>query len=107
MSAPSNALASAVCAVILAACAAPPRQLPPPPLAPAKLFEGGYINVRSPNADGWRLIGSSPRGMGFAKPGPAAGETHGAQVLMFDLRPTETPDQFADLIRQSVEKDTD
>ena len=45
--------------------------------------------------------------MGFAKYGRAPGESLGAQLLIFDLEPAETPEQFLALIKQAIEQDTD
>jgi hypothetical protein len=90
--------------LLLGSCAAP-RQLPT--LPPGKLYKGDYVNVRAPNSEGWVLADSSIKGMAFAKRGLAAGETMGAQLLMFDLPPSETPEQFLSLIREGMEKDTD
>jgi hypothetical protein len=74
---------------------------------PGKLYKGEYINVTAPNSAGWMLVDSSSKGMAFAKRGLAAGETLGAQLLMFELQPSETPEQFLSLIRAGMEKDTD
>ena len=70
-------------------------------------FEGGYINVTAPNSDGWQLIQSSGAGMAFAKGGTDTNESFGAQVLMFNLTPTNTPQEFEALVKKSAEKDTD
>lgn len=58
------------------------------------MFAGGYVNVTAPNSDGWQLIQSSGSGMAFAKGGQAANESFGAQVLMFNLAPTNTPQEW-------------
>ena len=76
-------------------------------VSPSQQFEGGYINVTAPNSDGWQLIQSSGSGMGFGKRGPDAKESFGAQVLRFNLGPTNTPQEFEALLRKSAEKDTD
>jgi hypothetical protein len=95
----SALLRSAAVVLLLAACASAPREAAP--LKAGQLFEGDYVNVRAPNSEGWHVVGSSPGGMGFAKPGFAA------QVLMFDLRPSETPEQLVEQIREGIEKNTD
>jgi hypothetical protein len=71
------------------------------------MFKGSYIDVRAPTSEGWHLVDSSVKGMAFAKPGRAPGETFGAQLLMFDLQPTESPEQFVTLIKEAIQKDTD
>lgn len=98
-------LASASWAVLLLSCAGPSQQLPA--VAPGQLFPGGYIVVRAPNSEGWLLEHSSPKGMGFAKHGKAAGENLGARLIMFELQLTETPEQLLALIKQAIENDTD
>jgi hypothetical protein len=90
--------------LLLASCAAPPRQ--PAALSPGQLFKGDYIEVRAPNSDGWRLMGSSSKGMSFGKQARAPGETLGAQLLIFDLQPAETPEQFVSLIKTSIAQGT-
>jgi hypothetical protein len=105
MSRQRSLLCFASCVLLLASCASPSRQFPA--VTPGQSFEGGFINVRAPNSEGWRLVDSSTRGMAFGKPGLAAGENLSAQVLMFDLRPTETADQFVQLIKEGIQKDTD
>lgn len=70
------------------------------------LYEGSYISVRSPNSDGWYLLNSSPSGMEFARSGSEAGETFGAQVLMFKLANTGDEEEFVTLIRKGYEADT-
>jgi hypothetical protein len=90
---------------LLSSCAAPSRQFPT--TAPGQLFKGGYVNVRAPNSEGWHLVESSTKGMAFAKLGRAPGETLSAQLSMFDLQPTESPEQFVLLIKAGIDKDTD
>ena len=89
----------------LLSCAAPPRELPA--VAPGEFLPGDYVNVRVPNSKGWHWVESSSKGMGFKKHGHAPGESLGAQLLIFDLEPTETPEQFVALIKQAIEHDTD
>ncbi len=79
----------------------------PRPVAPGQEFNGGYLNVRAPNAEGWRLVSSSSGGMGFAKPGKSRGETIAAQILLFGLEPTQTPEQFLALIESGTANDID
>lgn len=77
------------------------------PVSPGEEFKGGYINVRAPNSDGWRLVSSSRNGMEFGKLLLASGENLGAQILMFGLEPTQTPELFIALIKSGIDKDTD
>lgn len=90
--------------VLLVACAAPTRQ---PPTVPAgKMFRGSYIDVKAPSSDGWIYLGSSPQGMAFAKQGLPPGESLTATVMMFDLQPTQTPEDLVRLVKEGIEKDT-
>jgi len=45
--------------------------------------------------------------MSFARRGQAANESFGAQVLMFNLAPSNTPEEFEALMRAAAQKDTD
>ena len=92
-------------ALVLNGCAAPSRQAVS--VSPGQLFAGSYINVTAPLSDGWYLAQSSPSGMAFTKHGQAANETFAAQVAMFNLAPTKTPEEFEELIRNAVQNDTD
>ena len=93
--------------VFLSACvtSGPTRNTKPIPAG--FLYKGDYINIHSPDSDGWQLIQSSPGGMAFAKGGANPGESFGAQLLMFSLAPTKTNDEFVSLIKQGYKSDTD
>jgi len=75
------------------------------PLTAGQEFKGSYINVRVPNSEGWLLVRSSQNGMEFAKP-TGSGENLSAQILMFGLTPTQTPDEFVALIKNGIGQDT-
>jgi hypothetical protein len=45
--------------------------------------------------------------MAFGKSGRSAGESFIAQVAMFNLPPTTTPEQFETVVKTAVDKDTD
>ncbi len=77
------------------------------PVPAGYLYEGGYINVRAPNSDGWHLLRSNSSGMEFARSGTGAGESFGAQVLMFPLANAHENDEFVALIKEGFEADTD
>ena len=76
-------------------------------VTPGQSFSGEYINITAPNSDGWELIQSSGLGMVFAKRGQAANESIVAQVSMFNLAPTDTPQEFEVLIKMLAAKGTD
>ena len=92
--------------VILLSCATP-AQKGPTPVKPAQSFEGPYINVKAPGSDGWLLLGSSPRGMAFAKRGLAAGESFGAVVRMFDLPAINTESDLVEAVKAGLGADAD
>ncbi len=90
----------------LVSCATGPARTPKPVPA-GYLYEGGYINVRVPNSDGWHLVTSSSAGMEFARSGGEPGESFAAQVFMFPLEETRNSNEFLSLIKEGFEKDTD
>jgi hypothetical protein len=93
-------------AFALASCATG-SSYAPKPVPAGYLYEGGYINVRVPNSDGWHLVNYSPAGMEFARRGAEPGESFAAQVLMFPLQGTKNSDEFLSVIKKGFEKDTD
>lgn len=93
--------------LILVSCATTPLNRLPTPVKAGHLYEGGYINVRVPNSEGWYLVASSPAGMEFARAGINENETFGAQVLMYPLVETQNEEEFVALIKKGLETDTD
>src|SRR5262245_13156909 len=79
----------------------------PTPVPAGFLFKGSYLNAKAPNTGGWFLLESSPRGIAFARPGLSKGESLAAQVLMFELKPTQTPDEFVALVNEGIQKSHD
>ena len=77
------------------------------PVAPSESFSGSYINIKAPASAGWELMQSSGAGMAFAKDGENKSESFSAQIVMFNLPPTQTPEAFKSFIQFGVEKDTD
>jgi len=71
------------------------------------LYAGSYINIHAPNSSGWHLLESSNNGMAFARGGGAPSANLAAQVSMFNLPKTETPDEFLSFIKRGIAKDTD
>lgn len=90
--------------LLLSSCAAPGRQSRP--VEPDELFKNDYVDVRAPNSEGWRLTEWSSRKIAFVKRGDAPGEGLGATIFVFDLQPTDTPEQFATVIRRGMAEDT-
>lgn len=91
----------------LQGCAGTAQLRKPVSVSPGQVFVGSYINVTAPNSEGWQLIESSGNGMVFAKGNQAARESFVAYIKMFNLAPTNTPQEFEALIKTSVEKDSD
>ncbi len=100
------ALVASIAVLAAAGCAtsSPSRQTR---VAPGQLFTGGYLDVRAPGSDGWQLVESSASGMVFGKRGAAAEESFIAQVAMFGLPATTTPDEFEAFVKAAAAKDTD
>lgn len=76
------------------------------PVNPGQAFTGSYMNITTPNSDGWKLAQSS-LGMSFGKVGPAPNQSFGAQVLGFGLAATNTPQEFETLVMELAKKDID
>jgi hypothetical protein len=92
------------CALVLASYDALSQRFQP--VSAGQEFKGSYINIRVPNSEGWQMVRSSASGMEFAKP-TGRGENLSAQVLMFGLAPTKTPEDFVTLIKRGIAQDTD
>lgn len=75
-------------------------------VVPRQLFSGGLLNVRAPNSEGWEMVSSSGAGMVFAHRGASSSESYVAQVSLFALPETKSPDEFVALIKRGVENDT-
>lgn len=75
-------------------------------VVPRQLFSGGLLNVRAPNSEGWELVSSAEAGMAFAHRGAYANENYVAQVSLFALPETGSPDEFVTLIKRGIENDT-
>ncbi|MEE8343523.1 MAG: hypothetical protein V3R51_06935 [Gammaproteobacteria bacterium] len=89
----------------LSGCAAtvPLRNFGPVP--PGEVYPGKYMNITAPKSEGWSLIGSSTSGMVFARNGDAPNESFAAQVIIFDLRQTKSPEDFEALIVRKAGRD--
>ena len=96
-------LAALIC--VLASSCASSRQVAG--VAPGHQYRvADIVDVQAPNSTGWQLVESSAKGISFAKRARGPGETFAAQLLMFDLQPTETPEQFTNLIKTTIERGT-
>tara|TARA_R110001599_G_scaffold80029_2_gene216516 strand:+ start:366 stop:971 length:606 start_codon:yes stop_codon:yes gene_type:complete len=91
--------------LLMASCAVgPSKALKPVPAG--FLYEGGYINVRAPNSEGWHLVNYSPAGMEFARRGAVLGETFAAQVLMFPIPSTNDSNDFLSFIKSGFKQNS-
>jgi len=85
----------------LAGCA-PGRQLPT--LAPGQAYNIDGISVRSPSSANWVVAEHTAQNVSFAKQGRSAGETLAAQLISFELPPTESGEQFQKMIEGFIAK---
>ncbi len=76
------------------------------PLIPGKLFSGPFINVRSPNSEGWRLLDSSDRGMIFVRRGASPEESYAARVFAVALPESTDRDEFVALVKRHFQDNT-
>ena len=78
-----------------------------PPKIPANYFyEGSYVDIYSPNQEGWSLMNKSTQGIVFAKDGKEKGSSFVAQVSFFPLqKETKSKNEFLNLIKKSAEQD--
>lgn len=78
-----------------------------PPTLPANhYYEGSYIDIHSPNEEGWSLIGKSTEGIVFGKNGKEKGDTQIAQVLFFPLSDSKDKNEFLSLIEENFHNNT-
>ena len=73
---------------------------------PGKLFAGKLLNVRAPNSEGWKLVNSSGATLAFARAGASSNESYVAQVMLFALAESSSPEEFVALIKKGNEADT-
>jgi len=71
-----------------------------------KMFRGEMLDIRAPNSEGWSLVESSPDGWSFARDGKGSNESYVANVLAFSLTETKSSEEFLELIKRGIEKDT-
>jgi hypothetical protein len=71
-----------------------------------KMFRGEMLDIRAPNSEGWSLVDSTPGGWSFAREGAGSRESYVASVLAFPLTETKSSEEFVELIKTGIEKDT-
>ena len=91
-------LYASLAVALVSACAPSVRTRGLPRVPAGSFYPGTYINITAPRSDGWHLVESSDRGMTFARSGTASGESFTAQVLIFPLEPTSSPEEFEALV---------
>lgn len=91
--------------LVLAACAMPPPPLGKP-LPPGYLYKAKFLNIHSPNQQGWYLAGAAQSGMQFVRHGKEKDETFAAQVSTFPLPEFHKADEFLDFIKRGFQEDT-
>lgn len=92
--------------LVLSACAT----VSPPvgkPLPPGYLYKAKFLNIRSPNEEGWYLAGASPSGIQFTHHGAGKEETFIARVSTFPLPDIQDADEFVNFIKRGFKTDTE
>ena len=82
----------------LAAYAQSPGQL----VTPKQHFPSPILSVYSPDAEGWVVTGAGRNGIAFGRRGNERNETYGAQVIIFEMPPTGSSDEFVSAVRQRI-----
>jgi len=90
----------------LAACATPPLPLGKP-IPPGYLYKAKFLDIRSPNDEGWYLAGAAQSGIQFTRHGDEKEETFAAQVSTFPLPEFQDADAFVNFIKRGFQADTD
>jgi len=82
-------------AIFASGCATPRGHQKIPP---SKEFRSEYLNVVSPQDDGWFQQTAAPAGVVFAKSGLAESESLVAQAVLFKLPETDNNKEFASAV---------
>lgn len=69
---------------------------------PGQLFAGRLLDAHAPDSEGWRLVRAN-NGMGFIKRGSEQSETYAAQISLFKLPPTDSNEEFIEMIKSRVD----
>ncbi len=89
----------------LVACAAPPLPIGKP-IPPGYLYKAKFLDIRSPNEEGWYLAGAAQSGIQFTRHGDEKEETFAAQVSTFPLPEFQDADDFVNFIKRGFQADT-
>ena len=72
------------------------------PKLPANYYyEGSYIDIHSPDSEGWYEAKKSTSQIVFLKDGNIPGESYVARVVFFPLENTNTKEEFLNLIKNN------
>lgn len=94
-------LSSILMAISLAACATTNT-------LPANYFyEGSYINIHSPNQEGWLELKKTQSEIVFGKKGEKHNASYIARVVFFPMKNTSSDKDFLNLIKEYVSKVSD
>ena len=92
-------LALLLVVLMLSACATP--------LLPGQPYHGsdwaGYLDVRSPNSEGWRMVQVSPRSIAFGRKGTQLEQSFAAWVMRGPLPPTQTREDMVSRLKTEME----
>ncbi|MBP1774868.1 MAG: hypothetical protein H6Q86_874 [candidate division NC10 bacterium] len=76
-------------------------------LLPGQPYHGsdwaGYLDVRSPNSEGWRMVQVSPQSIAFGRKGTQPDESLAAWVMRGPLPPTQTREDMVSHLRTEME----
>lgn len=73
------------------------------PVTPKQLFPSNFVNVYSPDDEGWVITGSASNGISFGKRGAENNETYGAQVIIFEKPPLNNDnDEFVNFVKKRI-----
>jgi hypothetical protein len=86
------------CSLAVGALAQSPGQ----PVTPRQAFPSGLLNVYAPDSEGWVITGAGRNGIAFARRGSESDETHGAQVILFEMPPTASSEEFVGFVRKRI-----
>jgi hypothetical protein len=84
-----------IISILFVSCA----KVPPPKLAPNHLIDGVYIDIHSPNQEGWVKFSHSNSGISFGKYGNKYNESSIAQVVFYPMKNIQNNQEFLELIK--------
>jgi len=80
-------------------------------LPPGQPYHGsdwaGYLDLRSPNSEGWGVVQVSPERIAFARKGTQPDESIAAWVMRGAAPPTQTREEWLSLVKTAEERGLD